>query len=253
MDLHLRGKTVLITGASQGIGQQTAILLAAEGCDLILVSRDAGRLNDVADVIRAEHGVEVRVVAADLSSAAEVERLGASAGPIDVLVNNAGAIPPGTLQEIDDPRWREAWDLKVFGYIGLTRSLYANLSERQGVIVNIIGAGGESLRPDYIAGATGNAALMAFTRALGKSAARDRMRVVGINPGPVSTPRNETMLRAQAKTTLGDDSRWTELNAALPYGRSATPEEIASAVAFLASPRSGYTNGTILTIDGGPA
>jgi NAD(P)-dependent dehydrogenase (short-subunit alcohol dehydrogenase family) len=210
-------------------------------------------LNEVADTIRAQDGVSVSVVAADLSSEAEVERVGSSVGDLDVLVNNAGAIPPGTLQEIDDRRWREAWDLKVFGYISLTRSLYANLKGRQGVIVNIIGSGGETFRPDYIAGATGNAALMAFTRALGKSAARDRMRVIGINPGPVSTLRNEMMLRTKAKAEFGDENRWMELNAALPYGRSGTPEEIASAVAFLASPRSGYTNGTILTIDGGPA
>jgi NAD(P)-dependent dehydrogenase (short-subunit alcohol dehydrogenase family) len=253
MDLRLQGKTVLITGASQGIGQETALLLAEEGCNLILVSRNAPRLDDVADTIRAQHGVAVSVVAADLSSEAEVKRVSSSVGDLDVLVNNAGAIPPGTLQEIDDRQWREAWDLKVFGYVSLTRSLYANLKGRQGVIVNIIGAGGETFRPDYIAGATGNAALMAFTRALGKSAARDQMRVVGINPGPVSTPRNEVMLRAKAIAEFGDENRWMELNAALPYGRSGTPEEIASAVAFLASPRSGYTNGTILTIDGGPA
>jgi len=252
MDLGLRGKTVLITGASQGIGRETALLLAAEGCNLVLVSRDAARLEDLAGTIRTHHGVSVSLMAADLSSDADLQRVGSSVGDLDVLVNNAGAIPPGTLQQIDDRQWREAWDLKVFGYINLTRSLYSNLKERQGVIVNIIGAGGEVFRPDYIAGATGNAALMAFTRALGKSAVADNMRVVGINPGPVSTSRNETMLRATAKAEFGDEDRWAELNSALPYGRSATPEEIASAVAFLASPRSGYTNGTILTIDGGP-
>ncbi|MDR7082696.1 NAD(P)-dependent dehydrogenase (short-subunit alcohol dehydrogenase family) [Arthrobacter ginsengisoli] len=253
MDLRLQGKTVLITGASQGIGRETALVLAEEGCNLILVSRDGQRLNDLAGTIRSRHGVSVGVVAADLSSAAGVERVSSSVGDIDVLVNNAGAIPPGTIQDIEDRQWKDAWDLKVFGYIGLVRSLYANLKARQGVIVNIIGAGGETFRPDYIAGATGNAALMAFTRALGKSAALDRMRIVGINPGPVSTPRNEMLLRARATAELGDENRWMELNAALPCGRSATPAEIASAVAFLASPRSGYTNGTILTIDGAPA
>lgn len=253
MDLHLQGKTVLITGASQGIGRETALVLAEEGCNLVLVSRDAQRLNDLADSIRSQHGASVNVVAADLSSTEEVERVASSVAGIDVLVNNAGAIPPGTLHQIEDRQWRDAWDLKVFGYINLTRTLYANLKERQGVIVNVIGAGGESFNPGYIAGAAGNAALMAFTRALGKSAAVDHMRVVGINPGPVSTPRNETMLRNKAQAEFGDGDRWAELNAALPYGRAATPGEIASAVAFLASPRSGYTNGTILTIDGGPA
>jgi short-subunit dehydrogenase len=225
MDLQLQGKTALITGASQGIGRETALVLAEEGCNLVLVSRDAQRLTSLADAIRAEHGVSVSVVAADLSSTVEVERVASSVDGIDVLVNNAGAIPPGTLQEIDDRQWRDAWDLKVFGYINLTRALYANLRERQGVVVNVIGAGGESFNPGYIAGATGNAALMAFTRTLGKSAAGDQMRVVGINPGPVSTSWNEVMLRNRAKAELGDENRWAELNAALPYGRAATPGE----------------------------
>ena len=253
MDLCLHGKTALVTGASQGIGRETAALLAEEGCSLILVSRDVGRLNDTAETIRRQHGGPVSVMAADLSSNADRERVSSTVGDLDILVNNAGAIPPGTIEEIDDRIWKEAWDLKVFGYISLTRSLYANLKARQGVIVNIIGVAGESFRPDYMAGTTGNAALMAFTRALGKSAAQDQMRVIGINPGPIATPRNEMMLKSRAKAELGDEDRWQELNAALPYGRAGTPEEIASAVAFLASPRSGYTNGTILTIDGGPA
>lgn len=251
MDLGLQGKTVLITGASVGIGRETAILLAAEGCNLVLVSRDGARLEELADTIRTRHGVSVSFVAADLSTEGGLERVTSRVEDLDVLVNNAGAIPPGTLQQIDDRRWREAWDLKVFGYINLTRSLYATLKERQGVVVNIIGAGGEAFRPEYIDGAAGNAALMAFTRALGKAAAQDNVRIVGINPGPVSTSRNETMQRAKAEAEFDDADRWSELNAALPYGRAATPEEIASAVAFLASPRSGYTNGTILTIDGG--
>ncbi|WP_353713544.1 short-chain dehydrogenase/reductase [Arthrobacter sp. K5] len=251
MDLSIRGKVALVTGASQGIGLETARVLAGEGCALILVSRDKGRLETEAANIRRHYEVPVRVEAADLSSAAEHTRLSANVDGIDILVNNAGAIPPGTLQEIDDQQWRDAWDLKVFGYIGLTRALYTNLAKSKGVIINIIGVAGELYRPDYIAGSTGNAALMAFTRALGKAASSDGMRVIGINPGPVSTSRNEMMLKAKAQTELGDANRWPELNASLPYARSATALEIASAAAFLASPRSGYTNGTILTIDGG--
>ena len=141
----------------------------------------------------------------------------------------------------------------MFGYIDLTRALYANLKERHGVAVNVIGTGGETFDATYIAGAAGNASLMAFTRALAKGATKDGMRVVGINPGPVSTDRIEMLLRARAKRDFGDESRWREYHAAMPFGRPAHPEEIASAVAFLASPRSAYTAGTILTIDGAPS
>lgn len=252
MDLQLTGKRALITGASKGIGLATALVLAEEGCDLVLVSRDASTLAAAADTVRARRQVGVDIIAADLSHHAEVERVAAEAGALDLLVNNAGAIPAGTLQSVDDATWRAAWDLKVFGYIGLTRALYPRLAERRGVVVNVIGAAGEYFDPNYITGSAGNAALMAFTRSLGKAAPKDGMRVVGINPGPVGTGRIETLLRARAQREFGDEGRWQDYYKSMAFGRPATPEEIASAVAFLASPRSGYTTGTILTIDGGP-
>ena len=252
MDLHLSGKRALVTGASKGIGRATALLLAEEGCDLVLVARDPAALATAADLARARHQVAVRTIAADLASQAEVERVAAEAGPVNLLVNNAGAIPPGNLASVDNDTWRAAWDLKVFGFISLTRALYPMLKERQGVVVNVIGSAGEAFNPNYIAGSAGNAALMAFTRSLGKAASKDGMRVVGINPGPVATERNQMLLKARARQELGDETRWQEFYKTMPFGRAATPEEIASAVAFLASPRSAYTNGTILTIDGGP-
>ncbi len=253
MDLHLRGKRVLVTGGSKGIGRAAALVLAEEGCDLVLAARDPAALADAANAVRLRGQVAVETVAVDLSRADEVERLAAAvtaAGPLDILVNNAGAIPPGDLLGLDDARWRAAWDLKVFGFIGLTRALYPALKPRRGVVVNVIGAAGELFDPAYIAGSTGNAALMAFTRALGKAAPDDGMRVVGINPGPVATERLTMLLRARAERELGDAARWPELCRAMTFGRPAEPEEIASAVAFLASPRSGYTSGTVLTIAG---
>ena len=252
MDLHLSGKRVLITGASKGIGRATALLLAEEGCDLVLVARDPANLAAAADAVRARRQVSVRTIAADLSAQAEVERVAAEAGPLDILVNNAGAIPPGNLLAVDNDKWRAAWDLKIFGFISLTRALYENLKQRRGVVVNIIGAAAEWLDPNYIAGTVGNAGLMAFTRALGKQAKADGMRVVGINPGPVATDRIEMLLRARAQREFGDETRWQDFYKPMAFGRPAHPEEIANAVAFLASSRSGYTTGTILTIDGAP-
>jgi NAD(P)-dependent dehydrogenase (short-subunit alcohol dehydrogenase family) len=140
----------------------------------------------------------------------------------------------------------------VFGYISFCRVVYAQMKQRRaGVIINVIGAAGESFPTGYIAGAAGNASLMAFTRALGKGAPADGLRVVAVNPGPVETDRLVMLRRAEARERFGAPERWRELNANMPFGRAATPREIANAVAFLASPLSAYTTGTVLTINGG--
>jgi NAD(P)-dependent dehydrogenase (short-subunit alcohol dehydrogenase family) len=252
MDLQLAGKTALITGGSKGIGRATAEVLAGEGCNLILVARDPAALNEAAAGIRARRQVDVRTIAADLSSDAAVRKVAAEAGDLDILVNNAGAIPPGDVLSVDDATWRAAWDLKVFGYISFCRVIYGQMKTRKsGVIINVIGAAGESFPTAYIAGAAGNASLMAFTRALGKGAPADGLRVVAINPGPVETDRLVMLRRAEAQLKFGDTERWRELTAGMPFGRAASPTEIGNAVAFLASPASGYTTGTVLTINGG--
>jgi NAD(P)-dependent dehydrogenase (short-subunit alcohol dehydrogenase family) len=251
MDLQLSGKRALVTGASKGIGKATALALAAEGCDVILVARTRETLQAAAGEIRERHQVAVQVLPADLARPLEVARIAAEAGELDILVNNAGAIPSGDLLALDDATFRSAWDLKVFGYIGMCRACWPGLKARGGVIVNVIGAAGEWLIPDYICGSTGNAALMAFTKTLGRGAVKDGMRVVGVNPGPTATERMEVRLRAQAKEQLGDEDRWLELTRDMAFGRPGKPEEIAAAVAFLASPLSGYTSGSILTIDAG--
>jgi hypothetical protein len=252
MELGLRGKKALITGASKGIGRSCAEVLAEEGCDLVLVSRTAADLEAVRAKIAGEHNVAVRPFALDLSDSRNVDRLAAECADTEILINNAGAIPGGNIAQIDEARWRQAWDLKVFGYINMTRRFYALMAERRrGVIVNIIGAAGQNPDSEYIAGSTGNASLMAFTQAMGGTAPRDNLRVLGINPGPVMTERLITLMKTRAQTQFGDPEKYTELMKPMAYGRAATPEEIAWMAAFLASDRSGYTTGTIVTIDGG--
>jgi NAD(P)-dependent dehydrogenase (short-subunit alcohol dehydrogenase family) len=155
---------------------------------------------------------------------------------------------------VDAKAWREGWGLKGFGYVDLTRIIYPKMKARNGgVILNNIGNGGEICDPDYIAGATGNASLMAFTRALGGSSLDDNIRVVGINPGPVDTSRIYKMLKLRAKTLYNDEARYTELLERYPLKRPAHLREIVDMFLFLASERSAYTSGTIITIDGGIA
>lgn len=252
MDLELTGKTVLITGGSRGIGRAAADLLAAEGCHLVLVARNAGTLELARSELVRTANVRVDVVAADLSRSAEVGHLAARFPDIDILVNNAGAIPGGDLIEIDEATWRAAWDLKVFGYINMCRAFYALMAARgAGVIINVIGAAALTRDPDYICGATGNAALVAFTQSLGSISVRAGVRVVGINPGPVATDRLVTLYRKKAQARGLHPDAWPELVKPLPFARAATPREIAAAIAFLASEPSGYTSGSVIAIDAG--
>lgn len=254
MDLKLSGRTALVTGSSKGIGLGAAQWLAREGVNVCMVARSAEKLAAEADAIAKSTGVAVRTLGADLADAAARERVFAAFPDVDILVNNAGAIPGGSLQDVDERAWRAGWDLKVFGYVGLTRLYLQRMQERRrGVIINIIGVGGEKLDATYIAGAAGNAGLIAFTRAIGANSPDFGVRVLGINPGPVLTDRIETLGRKRAASTHGDESRWRESFAKMPFGRPATVDEIAAAVVFLASDLSSYTSGTVLTIDGGLA
>jgi NAD(P)-dependent dehydrogenase (short-subunit alcohol dehydrogenase family) len=194
------------------------------------------------------------VHAVDLAERGAAEALGARCGELDILVNNAGATPRGALDEVDEERWRKAFDLKVFGYINLCRVFYPRMkARRRGVIINIIGNGGERVDYGYIAGAAGNAALMAFTRALGAGSVGYGVRAVGVNPGPVATERLVGLMQKEAQGRFGDPGRWREFEKDFPFGRSATVDEIAATVALLASDLSSYTSGTIVTIDGGMA
>ncbi len=252
MDLGLAGRTALVTGASKGIGRAIAEGLATEGVHLHLAARTRADLDVTADAIRAQWNVNVTVHPADLSDGDTCRRLAASVGDLDILMNNAGAIPGGDILAIDEARWREAWDLKVYGYINLARAVYPAMKARGGgVIINIIGLGGETMDGGYIAGAAGNASLMAFSRALGSKSFDDKVRVVGINPGMVATGRMRTLFETRAEREFGDRSRWQEYLKHLPQGRAAEPREIADAAVFLASDRASYLSGTVLSIDGG--
>lgn len=251
MDLGLQGKVALITGGSRGIGLATGLMLAAEGCSLRLVARGRPQLERARAELAAT-GATISVHECDIADATALSALVAEIQDVDILINNAGAIPRGSLTELDESSWRAAWDLKLFGYINLTRSVYSKMKlRRSGVIINVIGVGGERPTAAYIAGCSANASLMAFTCALGGESVDFGVRVVGVNPGIVATERMQVVLQSDAQQKFGDATRWRELLAQRPFGRAAAPAEIASVIAFLSSSRASYVSGTVVTIDGG--
>ena len=252
MDLELSGKTALITGGSQGIGLAVARGLAAEGVNLHLASRTQSDLDKAADEIRDRHNVGVTTHATDLGVAANVEALANECSDVDILINNAGAIPGGGIDAFDVKRLKEVWELKVFGYYGMTHNIYAAMKERgSGVIVNVIGAGATLAPPEYVAGAMANIALQNLTISVGKESTKYGVRVCGVHPAATMTERLKFLHRAKAERELGDPERWAETFKQLPFDRATTPEEVADLVVFLASARAGYVSGVVWPITGG--
>ncbi len=252
--LDLSGQTALITGASKGIGLAAAHSFAAAGCHLHLAARDGEALATARDAIVAAHDVHVTIHPMDLAAPGAMRALDEAVGDVDILVNNAGDIPSGPIESLDFEVVRRGFALKVLGYMELTQLVYARMKRQgHGVIVNDIGNSGENWDANYIAGSTGNAAVMAFTKALGGVSLDDGIRVVGVNPGPVATDRMVKLMKRRALDNLGDEGRWEELFLQYPGGRPAEAQEVAELMLFLASRHAAYITGTIVTIDGGIA
>ena len=252
MELGLAGRTALVTGGSQGIGYAVAEEFAREGVNLHLAARTAADLDRAAKTIVDSYGVKVETHAVDLSDRAKRDALATECAGVDILVNNAGAVPGGDIFDVDEDTWRRTWDLKQFGYVGITRIVYKEMCRRRrGVIVNIVGTGGIVTSADYICGGLNNRALIQFTVSLGGASVRHGVRVCGVNPGATETQRLKG-LRARREARAADKEAFRrELFAKYAYGRPANPDEISGMVAFLASDRASYISGTMMTVDGG--
>lgn len=254
MDLQLTGKDVVVTGASKGIGYATAMCFAREGARVTLVSRTQETLKSASQMIRDATGAEVDYIAADLSQDAGREDLFTARPDIDILVNNAGAIKGGALKSLTMQDWRDGFDLKFWGYVHLCNLYVPQMTARQsGTIINIIGMGGRAVKPSYIIGAAGNAALIGFTNAIGAATPKNNVRVFGINPSLTLTDRMTDRLKHTAAETLGDANRWEELMKKLdfPFDRPKSPEEVAALAVMLSSPQVHYLSGTVVDMDGG--
>lgn len=246
MELGLKGKSVLITGSSKGIGLACARAFAAEGSEVHLAARSADLLAAAASDIKSQHGVKVTTHVCDLRAPGAVQQLADACKTVDILVNNAGDIPGGNIETIDETKWRHAWELKVFGYINLTRAMLAHMKPRgKGVIVNVVGMAGVTHPPEYICGTMGNAALEAFTKGVGKGSIEYGVRVLGMHPPATRTDRIIQLNKTIAKNKFGDESRWEEL---LKQTRVIEPEQVADTVLFFASDRAAHLSGVMLNL-----
>ena len=257
MELGIAGRKALVTGGSMGIGRACAEALAAEGVDVAIVARNEGRLRAAAAEMATNRTGRVVPLTGDMSKAADVERAVAEArtalGQIDILVNNAGSAPAGLIGEVDDATWQACFDLKLMGYVRCARAVIPEMrSRRWGRVINIIGRGGHHPSAQYIAGGAINAALLNVTQALAEECGRDSVLVNGVNPAATATPRQEALVRQKMSITGQTEEQVRAASAARnPLGRIATPEDIASMVAFLCSERTSFVNGALIEVDGG--
>lgn len=256
MELGLKNKAVVVTGASMGIGYACARLFAAEGARVAICARQAERLEAAAARIHDETGAEVLPVPADMSLTEDATRLVGAAlkrfGRIDVLVNVAGSAPGGLLDNITDEQWFETLNLKFMGYVRTIREVAPLMIQQGGGrILNLIGNDGN--KPAYweLVPSAANAAGHRLTQALAEQYARHNILINAVNPGPVATQRWDGLEKAMARDKSISQEQAHELAlSSLPLGRICTPEEVARVVVFLCSEANTYITGALVPVDG---
>lgn len=255
MDLGLSGQVAVVTGGSQGVGAATARELALEGCSLALCARGEQALNETAEKLVADTGVEVFTTTADVTDAADVDRFRDEVlerfGHVDILVNNAGRAFPGNFQTLTDQDFIDDYVVKALSHVRVCRAFLPALQERGGRIVNINSIHGKHPDPRFFTSSTNRAASMAFARTLALSLAKDGVRVNSVNIGYVLTPQWDNVHKRSRPDMERDDFFRHMGEQDVPMGRMGNPEEVAAAVAFLVSDRSSYITGADLDVGGG--
>lgn len=252
MELGLKSKTVLITGGSKGIGLACAHAFLDEGARVAIVSRDRANLDKAATLLG-----KVTIIAADLTRTEDAQRMLLEAesalGPIDVLINSAGAAKRTPPDELTAQAWHAAMDAKYFTYIHAMDAVLPSMrSRKRGNVVNIIGTGGKIASPIHLPGGAANSALMLASVGLAAVYGKYGVRINAINPAATITDRILEALELEAKAKgITPEQALEQGQARVPLGRYADPKDIANVALFLASDQAAYVTGTVIPMDGG--
>jgi len=255
MEIRLRGKTAIVTGASRGIGKAIALRLAAEGADTVLCARDGNLLKDAVNEIENAGG-NASALAVDLRGMDTAKRVVDFAidtyRQIDIIVNNAGATKRGEFLQLTDEDWADGFALKFFGAMRLTREAWPHLKKQAGSVLNISGVGGRMPGPQFTIGGSVNAALLSFTKAMADIGIRDGVQVNAVNPGSIRTDRFRRMLETTAaQQGINVETAERKLIENGRTTRIGEPKDIAALVAFVVGPEGRFLHGSLIDMDGG--
>lgn len=254
----MHGRVAIVCAASQGLGKATAVALAREGAHVVICSRDRKKLDAAAKEIRsASPGSTVVPVVADLSRPSPIRKMVAAVakrfGRIDILVTNAGGPPVASFLELDDGAWQRGIDLNLMSAIRCIRAVLPHMRKRSwGRIIAITSLTAKQPVDDLIISSTVRPGILGLAKVLGNQFGREGILVNCVAPGFILTSRQRELVEARAKkagTTM--EGYMEEQEKTIPLGRLGQPEELADVIAFLASERSSYINGTTITVDGG--
>jgi len=257
MDLKLKDKRVLITGASRGLGYATALVLAREGARVAINGRDEDRIKNVAEKMSNETGAQVIGLAGDVSLADLPAKLVKQAvdafGGLDILITNAGGPPPGTIDSLDEAAWQKGVDLCLMLHVRLIKSALPFLRTSDAAsVLTMTSLSVKQPMENLLLSNSVRSATIGLTKSLALDLGREGIRVNSILPGWTETERVTEIMSARAKannSTMEEEAR--KQAAMSPFGRLGHPHEIANAAAFLVSPAASYITGVMLNVDGG--
>ena len=259
MELGLKNKIAFVTASSKGLGKAAAISLAKEGATLAIGSRDQRSINSTADEIRKLTGVNVFPLTLDVSKSDDIERsveaVRKEYGTIDILVNNAGGPPTGKIVSLSDDAWREGFNLTMMSMIRMSRAVLPLMEHRQwGRVISIVSITAKQPIDELLISSTLRPGILGLSKVLANQYARFNITVNTVCPGFVLTQRQEEIGLARSREqNMTMDEYLKESAKNIPLGRLGRPEEIGDVIAFLASERASYINGTNILVDGGQA
>ncbi|MDH4150219.1 MAG: SDR family oxidoreductase [Betaproteobacteria bacterium] len=258
MDMGIKGKRAIVTGASRGIGRETARQFLEEGARVMICGRNAESLEKTRTELAKTTGGEIHAVVADMIKPADIVRLVETAkkalGGIDILVNNAGQMYSGRFDVMTDDGLKEQLETKLFGFMRAIRLVYPLMkAQRWGRIVNLIGGAGKEPDPYMFGSGITNSGLLNITKSLSTEFGEDNVLVNAVCPGWVDTnlwQRNAQGLAAELGAQNEEEARRraARKNSLNRFGK---PEELANAIVFLCSERASYITGVSLNLDGG--